>query len=324
MRTSRIILRTKPVAHTCPCCKILRRLGFDRLKTPFTPRVAKMLWSLRSLHVFGRDATATHPKPGEFTARATELPSWETIVASANEVVKAAEERLSAAACEFNVTGRMDDLKSTLHSILATSSEIRGHMSELTQQGLPLNRISDELGVMFGDILAHIGKTFPLSDQAPSQTERLEMVIIVLEKAKQGFLDLAHKYDMSEAGLESVRESFSLLMPHIEHLVVITGDLIEENPVLFSTLICSVTGILVPEAWILRPLLSVMGYGLYGPVKGTPAAWAQFQFWGAAVKKGSWFAILQKAGMKGVSSSIRPVMGAIGGTIGALYGKLFR
>jgi hypothetical protein len=104
-----------------------------------------------------------------------------------------------------------------------------------------------------------------------------------------------------------------------------------------------VTGILVPEAWILRPLLSVMGYGLYGPVKGTqaiddyrwagltcdgfpgtPAAWAQFQFWGAAVKKGSWFAILQKAGMKGVSSSIRPVMGAIGGTIGALYGKLFR
>ena len=105
----------------------------------------------------------------------------------------------------------------------------------------------------------------------------------------------------------------------------------------------SIAGMVIPQAWILRPLLSVLGYGLYGPIKGrqsidnyrrtglsydgfpgSPAAWAQLQFWGAAVQKGSWFAILQRAGMKGVSSSIRPMMGVIGGTVGALFRKVVR
>ena len=54
---------------------------------------------------------------------------------------------------------------------------------------------------------------------------------------------------------------------------------------------------------------------------GSPAAWAQRRFWGATVTKGSWFAILQKAGMKGFS--IRHIMGVIGGAIGGLFGKLF-
>ena len=97
---------------------------------------------------------------------------------------------------------------------------------------------------------------------------------------------------------------------------------------------------LIPESWILRPLLSMMGYGPYGPIKGrqsiddyhrqmdlsyyeplgSPAAWAQRRLWGAAVSKGSWFAFLQRAGMKGIS--VRPVMGAIGGAIGAMIGLL--
>jgi len=257
-------------------------------------------------------------------APATELPSWETIVASTNEVVKAAGESLSAAARQFNVTGKIEDLESTLNSILATSSKIRGQMAELTQQGLTLDHISDELGVIFNGILVSLGKTFPLSDQAPSPTERLEMVAAALGTANQALLDFAREHGMSQDGLESLRESFGLLIPHIEHLVVITGDLIQENPVLFNTLISCVAGMVIPEAWILRPLLSVLGYGLYGPIKGSPAAWAQLQFWGAAVEKGSWFAILQRAGMKGVSSSIRPIMGVIGGTMGALFRKVVR
>jgi len=147
------------------------------------------------------------------------------------------------------------------------------------------------------------------------------MVVAVLDKAEQGLLDLARKHGMSEDGLERVRESFGLLKPRIEKLVVITGDLVEQHPVIFSALISSAVAMLIPESWILRPLLSVMGYGPYGPIKGSPAAWAQRRFWGATVKKGSWFAILQKAGMKG--TSIRSIIGAIGGAIGGLFGKLF-
>ena len=166
---------------------------------------------------------ATHLKFEEPTAPATELPSWETIVASTNAVVKAAGESLSAAARQFDVKGEIEDLKSTLDSILAASNKIRGQMAELTQQGLTVDQISDELGVIFNGILISLGKTFPLSDQAPSAMERLEMVTTTLDIAKQALLDLARKHGMSQDGLENLRETFGLLVPHIEHLVVITG-----------------------------------------------------------------------------------------------------
>ena len=55
---------------------------------------------------------------------------------------------------------------------------------------------------------------------------------------------------------------------------------------------------------------------------GSLAAWAQRQFWGAAVRKGSWFAILQRLGMKG-ASGIRPIISAVGGGLGSLFGKIF-
>ncbi|KIP05248.1 hypothetical protein PHLGIDRAFT_19771 [Phlebiopsis gigantea 11061_1 CR5-6] len=54
---------------------------------------------------------------------------------------------------------------------------------------------------------------------------------------------------------------------------------------------------LIPQGFILRPLLSLIGFGPFGPIKGSTAAWAQRRFWGAAVAKGSWFSVLQRAGM---------------------------
>ena len=254
------------------------------------------------------------------------------------------------------MTEKIDEFRSTFQNIVSTSSEIREHMTELTQRGLTLDQISDELGVIFNDILAHLKKAFPPPDQAPSHEARQEMVTSVLDRAEQGLQGFARKHGMSEDGLENLRSSFDRLKPHVEKLVVITGtpppvaalqfvsepsllgDLIEQHPVLFSTLVFSAAAMLIPESWFLRPLLSLMGYGPYGPIKGeqlindyrqagfsynwspgSPAAWAQRRFWGAAVSKGSWFAFLQRAGMKGIS--VRPVMGAIGGAIGAIIGS---
>ena len=53
---------------------------------------------------------------------------------------------------------------------------------------------------------------------------------------------------------------------------------------------------------------------------GSSAAWAQRTFWGAAVKKGSWFSALQRAGMKGTAP--RKVIGGIGAGIGVGAGAL--
>ena len=69
---------------------------------------------------------------------------------------------------------------------------------------------------------------------------------------------------------------------------------------------------LIQEWWILRPLLSVIGFDLYGPAEGsepiddyhlmsfsytsspgTPAVWIQRLLWGAVVRRGGAFALLR-------------------------------
>jgi hypothetical protein len=137
--------------------------------------------------------------------------------------VKAAEETLSAATRELNVAGKIKELEGTFHNILAASAEIRGHMVEITQQGLTLDQVSDELGIVFNDTLIYLGQTFPPSDQAPGHEERLKMTTTVLDSAEQGLLELGGKHGMSEDGLERVRRTFASLKPQIEKLVVITG-----------------------------------------------------------------------------------------------------
>ena len=92
------------------------------------------------------------------------------------------------------------------------------------------------------------------------------------------------------------------------------GDINEQHPQLLTTLVFSVATLLIPESWILRPFLSLLGFGPAGPIKGalkhqnhtfeahvsavgSAATWLQRRFWGGAVRAGSWFALLQAAGM---------------------------
>ena len=97
--------------------------------------------------------------------------------------------------------------------------------------------------------------------------------------------------------------------PLIYHI----GDINEQYPQLLPTLAFSVAALLIPESWILRPFLSLFGFGPIGPVKGarkyqnrtieaeravgSAAALLQRLFWGRAVASGSWFSWLQAAGM---------------------------
>jgi hypothetical protein len=104
---------------------------------------------------------------------------------------------------------------------------------------------------------------------------------------------------------------------------------------------------LIPEYWVLRPLLSLFGFGPTGPVKGatavsrklgrslltyfagTIAPWAQRVFYGAAVSKGSWFAYLDKVAMTlkkpgfwgWVGGLLGPGAAAGGGIFGSCGGR---
>jgi hypothetical protein len=163
------------------------------------------------------------PKLEGLAEGAFQLPPWEKIFDFADGFVKAADKQLNAAAREFNVAEKIDEFRNTFHNVVAASSDIRGHMTELTQQGLTLDQISDELGVIFNDVLEYLKKTFPPPDQAPGHEQRQEMVETVLDRAEQGLLDFACKHGMSQDGLEKLRSSFDRLKPHVEKLVVITG-----------------------------------------------------------------------------------------------------
>ncbi|KAK7062108.1 hypothetical protein R3P38DRAFT_3340863 [Favolaschia claudopus] len=76
-----------------------------------------------------------------------------------------------------------------------------------------------------------------------------------------------------------------------------TRDLVEQHPDLLIALLITITLMLIPDSWLLRPVLSLFGFGPLGPGKGTAASWAQRVFYGAAVSKGSWFAYLDSVGM---------------------------
>lgn len=54
----------------------------------------------------------------------------------------------------------------------------------------------------------------------------------------------------------------------VELTTLCAGDLAEQHPVILETLLFAGVGMLIPESWILRPLLSLFGFGPYGPVKG--------------------------------------------------------
>ena len=79
-----------------------------------------------------------------------------------------------------------------------------------------------------------------------------------------------------------------------------------------------VVSLLIPEIPIFRGILRLLGFGLRGPVKGSAAAWLQSRLWGGAVARGSWFAMLQKAGMKFTGKWFEKLVTSAG--LAALFG----
>ena len=47
-----------------------------------------------------------------------------------------------------------------------------------------------------------------------------------------------------------------------------TGDINEQYPGLFPCIAFTVVAMLIPESWILRPMLAMLGFGPEGPMAG--------------------------------------------------------
>ncbi|KZV67011.1 hypothetical protein PENSPDRAFT_755278 [Peniophora sp. CONT] len=149
--------------------------------------------------------------------------------------------------------------------------------------------------------LHKLKEEFPPPETVDGHVARREHVSRTLDVVIDHICEaLPSQVNLSE---EELRKELAGVRDALESFIVITGDLVEQHPVLVDVLLMSgsvLAGLFVPEWWIIRPLLRAVGFGPLGPVKGSAAAWAQRFFWGGAVKKDSWFAALQRAGMIGV------------------------
>ncbi|ETW76308.1 hypothetical protein HETIRDRAFT_174386 [Heterobasidion irregulare TC 32-1] len=216
-------------------------------------------------------------------------------------------------------TGLLDRVNAEYEApVQAKVAEFRESLDRLAEgttrlHDLGMSDFGEELARVLATIAQQIQDEFPPPDKAPSHERRVEMVDDVLQRVEEVLVHVAEAYGLPA---ERIREDLhDRILPHVKRLVVITGDLAEQHPVLLETLLFAAVGALIPESWFLRPLLNLFGFGPYGPVKGSAAAWAQRRFYGATVASRSWFAHLQSAAMR---PRLPPGTGAaIGGAVGA-------
>ncbi|KAF8128198.1 hypothetical protein EV363DRAFT_1341128 [Boletus edulis] len=226
------------------------------------------------------------PKP-------TSSDFWEIAKESEKKLQDYVHDLLEAAAAYFKST-KFTDIESSMNHIVNTTATFRDDIKgALDAHNITLDAFTKELEGVFMAIVNEL-EQIPPPDKAPSHAERAEMVDKVLDNTTQGLVKLAVRYGIKE---EVVTIYLDALKPQVQALIVVVGDINEQHPQLLPALAFSVAVMLIPESWILRPFLSVFGFGPAGPVKGSVAAWLQRRFWGAAVEAGSWFSWLQAAGM---------------------------
>ncbi|KAF8433669.1 hypothetical protein L210DRAFT_3411540 [Boletus edulis BED1] len=225
----------------------------------------------------------------------TSTDFWEMAKESDKKLQDYVHVLLEAAAAYFKST-KFTDIGSTMNHIVNATATFRDDIKgALDAHNITFDAFTKELEGVFMAIVNDL-KQIPHPDKAPGHAERADMVERVLDNTAQALVKLAMRYGIEE---EIVTTYLSALKPQVQALIGIIGDINEQHPQLFPDLVYTVAVLLIPESWMLKPLLGLFGFGPAGPVEGagSVAAWLQRRFWGAAVEAGSWFSWLQEAGM---------------------------
>ncbi|KAF8507295.1 hypothetical protein BU17DRAFT_16275, partial [Hysterangium stoloniferum] len=169
--------------------------------------------------------------------------------------------------------------------------------SEIQKRNITIENISDmlsaELAVVFEQLQTEFTEPLP-ENKTERYKQRERMVSITMIKVEDAFVICATTWDVSENDARAQFQSISL---PVKQVVLGAGNVIDNHPELIEIILLTVAVLLLPESFLLRSILSLFGFGPYGPIKGSAAAWAQRIFFGGVVKSGSWFSFLQKAGM---------------------------
>ncbi|KAI0733288.1 hypothetical protein C8Q72DRAFT_632145 [Fomitopsis betulina] len=218
------------------------------------------------------------------------------------------------------VTGIINHAVSTMQVIVAATEN---HQNTIAQEhGASLDDINNRVEKVLDDRLGELKDQFPPPDEAPSRAERRDDVSAMPHEVKDAFVKPSIQHDMA---VEKPRVHCDPNMKHVKTVVVTLGTttfcasscaqanvLLGDLAVLFVILIIFGIILIVPESWLLRPLLRMFGMAAEGPVAGSPVAWAQRRFYGAYIPKDSWFSYLQRPGM---THWANPIRNTIGGSI---------
>jgi len=254
------------------------------------------------------------------TANTTEFPRDPRNLSEDVEMgVHYVEDRLQELA--NTITSTADHFRDSIVSLSLSVQKFQKEiLSKLEAEGHTLEVLFEKIEAQFEVTLEELQSEFsvPLpEEQSLRQKQRETFVSEALFKVENVVVDVASELGISR---EDARNSFQNVSPHIERFLLVSGVLADNHPDLVGFLIFSGITLLVPESWLLRPLLALFGFGKLGPVKGSVATWAQKNFFGAIVSEGSWFAILQAAGMKKLESSAgNGILGMISLGVGVVW-----
>ncbi|RXW22006.1 hypothetical protein EST38_g3841 [Candolleomyces aberdarensis] len=234
------------------------------------------------------------------------------IISSAQEKGKAmADSALKEIAEEYkDVADKVQLFQEEFNKIVEHATELREQLSE---SNIDLAVVHDYMTQEAAKVAENLQKEFnkPLPDEMDERARyRNEMISKGLEGLETAFVDVCVKSGrMSE---EDARRIFEPIKKAIQDGLLVAGNIVDKHPKLVQTIIITAVCLMIPESFILRPILSLFGFGPTGPIKGSLAAWMQRRFWGGAVARGSWFAFFQRAGMfKGFWGKAKVILAAI-------------
>ncbi|KAG1740368.1 hypothetical protein EDB19DRAFT_1908547 [Suillus lakei] len=156
--------------------------------------------------------------------------------------------------------------------------------------------VREYLENIFSALFKELKEQFPPPNEAPGHEKRIATVSTVLDRVEEWFLQVVGKFGVSGELLKSLTSSFKF---GVKHVVVTIGDVCEQHPYLVALALLAIVISVLSSQGILLPILRIVGFGPLGPIKGGIAAWLQGWWFGPAVSKGSWFAMLQCLAMIG-------------------------
>ncbi|KAF9565511.1 hypothetical protein CPC08DRAFT_815284 [Agrocybe pediades] len=195
-------------------------------------------------------------------------------------------------------------LRQKIKDLINSTEELRLDADQVPgEDSFDLNVFVQKLAEYVGPIIADLEKELalpPPENQTDVFKQRNATITLILDKVEGATVQVYAQWNVSEA---EARKRFEPVKVCIRDVVLAIGKLADEHPTVLMALLMPVP--FIRELSILLPLLSVLGFGPGGPIKGSLAASMQRIFFGSTVAiPGSWFSILQSARMKSANASL--------------------